>query len=81
MSTYKRFKMVAIWVALFAFLLPTIGGFVSIAMAGEGGGSGDPMNNPPPPNSPGGIFYKAPPVWYQLVLNYMKFRWGRWFVF
>ena len=78
MSTWRSFKIAVVWVALFAFLLPTIGGFVSTAVAG--GGSSDPMNNPPP-NGPGGTFYKAPPVWYQLVLNYMKFRWGRWFVF
>ena len=78
MSTWRSFKIAVVWVALFAFLLPTIGGFVSIAVAG--GGSSDPMNNPPP-NGPGGTSYKAPSVWYYWVLNYLKLRWGRWFLF
>lgn len=82
MSTCSSFKKVLVWVALFAFLLPTVGGFVSSAIAGDGdgGGSGDPMK--PPPTNPGGTsYYKAPSVWYLWVLNYFKLRWGRWLVF
>ncbi len=81
MSSCKSFKMVVIWVALFAFLLPTVGGFVSSAIAGDGdgGGSSDPMK--PLPTSPGGTSYKAPSIWYYWVLSHLKLRWGRWLLF
>ncbi len=75
MKRFRNYKMVVAFVVAFAIFLPTIAGFVSVALAG--GGSSEP-NSPVPPTNPGGTSYKAPSIWNYFVLLYFKIRLGGW---